>query len=434
MTPDAAPRGRQTKQPWVFTRYFRANAYGWKASRLASQRLREAVTEIRAAARKDPQRGMEGAVVLTERLVAAVSGIDDSWGIFGGALYKQYERLAPVFSSTAVAPEVRLTLLRRLLAAWLADEYGYLDLIPRVFPTFVSDTAEAEVLVPEFMEIAEVYSAQAEELQERCDHPHGWDFDASRARVRRDAYRRMATEIRLAFLDASGALEAALEHDFHDNGVTLMRALLKQGRVDDARAVIEGRRIGSSHGVEIEGPWFELLVEAGELEHARAAGVAWLAQKPTLERFRKVVKALPGQGRTELARDAAAATDELEMGRWFATFNHLGLHEDAARIAREHVVAPETALRAAKKYEDSYPDLAFESYVAAVAGFVSWGELSNDAYIAYSVLAPARAFAQRVGRETALAARLCGIEGLKRYPTAWAHFGGASHGEETTRA
>jgi hypothetical protein len=377
---------------------------------------------------------MEGAAVLTERLVAAVSGVDDSWGILGGALYGQYERLAPVLSTIAVAPEARLTLLRRILAAWLADEYGYLDLIPRMLPTFVSGAAEAEVLVPEFMEVAEEYSAEAEELQERCDHLHGWDSGASRARVRRDAYRRMATEIQLGFLDASTALEAALEHDFHDDGVTLMRALLKQGRVDDARAVIEGRRIGSSRGVEIEGPWFELLIEAGELEHARAAGVAWLAQKPTLERFRKVVKALPGEGKTELARDAAAATDEFEMGRWFATFNHLGLHEDATRIAREHAVAPETALRAAKKYEDSHPDLAFEAYVAAVAGFVSWGELSNDTNIAYSVLEPARAFAQRVGREAALAARLRALEGLKRYPTAWAQAGGASHGEETTRS
>lgn len=53
---------------WIFPVRFRTNAYSWKASRLACQRLREAVSEIKTVAKKDPALGAEGAVGLMERL------------------------------------------------------------------------------------------------------------------------------------------------------------------------------------------------------------------------------------------------------------------------------------------------------------------------------------------------------------------------------
>lgn len=409
---------------WVFTRRFRANAFGWKASRLAATRLREAVTEIRAAARHDAERGLTGAVLLTERFVAAVCGVDDSWGILGTAIAKQYERLIPVFKAESVSQEARLASLRRVLDAWLADEYGYLDLIPQMVPLFVASAADAGLLVPEFESAADAYGAEASVLQEHSSGPHGWSFEATRARVRAEAYRQMATEIQLRFLDAEQALHSALEHDFCDGGATLIRALLKQGRTDDARAVIESRRFAPGEQADVDGPWFSLLIEAGEFEHAREAGVVWLSRKATLERFRKVVKALPDVDRGRLAHDAIARTPVAEKGRWFATLNHLGLHDEAAQLAREHVIAPETALRAAQKYEEAQPVLAFESYIAAVRGFVSWGEIQNDAYIAYSVVAPARRFAKRIARDEKMVARLLAVKGLEEYPGAWNAAGG----------
>jgi hypothetical protein len=37
---------------WEFTKRFRRGGFGWRASRLASERIAEALAEIRAAARR----------------------------------------------------------------------------------------------------------------------------------------------------------------------------------------------------------------------------------------------------------------------------------------------------------------------------------------------------------------------------------------------
>lgn len=52
----------QKTHKWIFPARFRAAAYGWKSSRLACQRLREAVSEIKKVAKKEPNLAAEGAV------------------------------------------------------------------------------------------------------------------------------------------------------------------------------------------------------------------------------------------------------------------------------------------------------------------------------------------------------------------------------------
>ena len=49
-----------TKHKWTFLARFRAGVYGWKSSRLACQRLREAVSEIKKVAKKEPDLAAEG--------------------------------------------------------------------------------------------------------------------------------------------------------------------------------------------------------------------------------------------------------------------------------------------------------------------------------------------------------------------------------------
>ncbi len=49
---------------WAFESRLRARAFGWRSSHLACQRLKEAVTEIKKAARTDPVMAGEGVVSL----------------------------------------------------------------------------------------------------------------------------------------------------------------------------------------------------------------------------------------------------------------------------------------------------------------------------------------------------------------------------------
>jgi hypothetical protein len=51
---------------WTLTARFRRNAFGWKGSRLACQRIKAAVSEIKKMARKDPLLGAEGAIKFME--------------------------------------------------------------------------------------------------------------------------------------------------------------------------------------------------------------------------------------------------------------------------------------------------------------------------------------------------------------------------------
>ena len=84
------------KHKWTFTARFRAGAYSWKASRLACQRLREAVSEIKKVAKHDPVLGAEGAVRLMEKIWPALEHVDSSSGALGSAVHKTLDALIPI--------------------------------------------------------------------------------------------------------------------------------------------------------------------------------------------------------------------------------------------------------------------------------------------------------------------------------------------------
>ena len=51
--------GLKGRCKWAFAARFRARAYGWRGSALASKRLKEAVSEIKTAAKSDRVRAGE---------------------------------------------------------------------------------------------------------------------------------------------------------------------------------------------------------------------------------------------------------------------------------------------------------------------------------------------------------------------------------------
>src|ERR1700730_11858558 len=85
----ALPRDRPmtSGHRWAFKARFRAHAYGWRGSSLASTRLKEAVREINSVAKSDRVLAAEGGVSLMERLWPALEDIDTSSGALGGAIH-----------------------------------------------------------------------------------------------------------------------------------------------------------------------------------------------------------------------------------------------------------------------------------------------------------------------------------------------------------
>ena len=64
---------------WTFRSQFRAGAFGWRSD-LPIKRIKEAVAEIKKAARKDKVLGAEGAVIFLEKVSGALAHVDSSSG------------------------------------------------------------------------------------------------------------------------------------------------------------------------------------------------------------------------------------------------------------------------------------------------------------------------------------------------------------------
>jgi hypothetical protein len=71
---------------WAFKSRFRARAFGWRGSALASRRLKGAVSEIKAVAKSNPVLAGEGVVSLMGQLWPALEEIDTSLSALGTAV------------------------------------------------------------------------------------------------------------------------------------------------------------------------------------------------------------------------------------------------------------------------------------------------------------------------------------------------------------
>lgn len=113
--------------PWAFRARFRCTAFGWKGSKLAIERIHEALAEIRAVAGYDPATAAEGAVLFLEKLSPALNQVDSSSGALGNATYAAVQELAPIISSAPVDTAVRMKWLDRLFEAIQEDDPPYIE-------------------------------------------------------------------------------------------------------------------------------------------------------------------------------------------------------------------------------------------------------------------------------------------------------------------
>lgn len=113
--------------PWAFRTRFRRAAFGWKGSKLAIERIHDALAEIRATARHDPATAAEGAALLLEKLSPALCQVDSSSGALGNATYAAVEELAPVIASAQADLATRRKWLDRLFAALQEDDPPYIE-------------------------------------------------------------------------------------------------------------------------------------------------------------------------------------------------------------------------------------------------------------------------------------------------------------------
>ena len=111
---------------WLFKNKFRARVYGWRGSKLAISRLKEAASEIRSAAKFEPVAAGEGTVSLMERIWPAFQDIDTSSGALGTAVARTLNELIPILADAPADHAIRSKWLERLFEAVQNDGVEYL--------------------------------------------------------------------------------------------------------------------------------------------------------------------------------------------------------------------------------------------------------------------------------------------------------------------
>ena len=150
--------GREQPMPaakahnWTFRARIRAGAFGWRSD-VPIKRIKEAVTEIKAAARKDAAFGAEGAVIFLEKVSGALEQVDSSSGAIGSAVNRAIEKLVPIVSQAPASDNLREQWLERLWQAIQDDDMPYIELLPDHWGDLCVTPARASRWADHFIEV-----------------------------------------------------------------------------------------------------------------------------------------------------------------------------------------------------------------------------------------------------------------------------------------
>ena len=337
--------------PWAFRARFRRAAFGWKGTKLAIERIHEALAEIRAVARHDPASAAEGAVLFLEKLSPALNQIDSSSGALGNATYSAVQELVPIISSAPADAAVRMKWLDRLFDAIQDDDPPYIEHLGDHWGDLCATpdlaSAWADQLLP----------TQRSVLLER----------------KRGTYAFFSgTTLCYSALSKAGRHDELLELLTMDPRpiwqylVWGARVLAARGQVDDAIAYVR-ERAGSTTSLETIARFAEeVLLKAGRRAEAFDQ-YALLANQANsnLSNFRALAKKYPELAPDKLLGHLIASTPG-EPGKWFATAKTLKLFDRATQLAWASPCDPKTLTRAARDHLVKQPAFAMQSALAAL--------------------------------------------------------------------
>ena len=336
---------------WAFRTRFRRGAFGWKGTQLATGRINEALTEIRAVARHDTACAAEGAVLLLEKLSPALCQIDSSSGALGNATYAAIQELAPLISQAPVSTKVRQKWLDRLFDAIQEDDPPYIESLG----DYWGDLCATK----------ELASAWADQLLPTLKN------------VLRD--RKRGT---YAFFSSTTLCYSALfKANRHDQILELLamdprpiwpylvwgaKVLANRGQIDEAIAYLRERAGSTTSETFIARFGEEELLKAGRRAEAFNQ-YAELANRANthIATFRALAKKYPELAKDRLLDHLIASTPG-EPGKWFATAKTLKLFEQATRLAWASPCDPKTLNRAARDHLETQPDFAMQCALASL--------------------------------------------------------------------
>ncbi len=334
---------------WAFVRRFRKDAFGWR-SQPAILRIREALSEIKRAARKDPILGAEGAVLFLEKISGAIARVDGSSGAIGAAVNAALDVLASIIAVAPADEALREKWLDRLWAAVENDDYSYIDQLPDRWGDLCASPEKASRWADSLI--------GALRLSWRRDR-HGTGYFKGSAAC-------------LSALHAAGRFEELLElvdsapYKFWPYRKWGVKALVAMGRTTEALRYAEDSRDMNDSPFFIAEACEEILLAMGRREEAYRRHAFEANRKPTyLATFRAVASKYTEMSPRDILRDLAASTPGDE-GKWFAAARSAGLLEEAVELANSSPCDPKTLIRASRDLMETEPPFALEAGLAAL--------------------------------------------------------------------
>lgn len=341
--------GEYVTHKWTFPARFRARAYGWKSSKLACQRLREAASEIKKVAKKEPVLGAEGAVRLIEKLWPALEHVDSSSGALGSAVNKALDDLIPLIIKAPADAKTRNNWLERLWQAMEDDGVDYLGPVGDRWGELCGSVETANQWAEELMPT----------LRSCWTDPNPGSYFHG-------------TTACLSCLLAAGHYQELLDllaldrkpfWHYRRYGV---EALLAMGRKSEALKYAEASRGLNQPDSTIDQACEEILISSGLHDEAyRRYGLRAAQANSYLARFRAVAKRYPMMAPADILSDLIKTTPGDE-GKWFATAKDLKLYNLALQLADQSPCEPKTLTRAARDFLETEPEFALGSAMAAL--------------------------------------------------------------------
>lgn len=362
------PRTGVPGYKWEFKARFRRHAFGWR-SQPAVERVKEAVSEVKQVARRDPVLAAEGAVSFLERVSPAIEQVDSSSGAIGTAVNNAVRAMVRVIADAPVGPAVREAWLERLWAAHEADGVPYIEILADYWGELCASQETASSWADRLVGTTRMALSPDPRLH---GHFHGTTACLS-ALYRAERYEEVIDVVR-------GDCIWPYKR-------WAVMALAAMGRKAEALRYAENCR----------GPWIpdrgvdalgeEILLSSGLVDEAyERYGLRANRASTYLATFRAVAKKYPHKDARQLLADLVGTTAGDEA-KWFAAAKEAGLYDEALDLAGRSPCDPKTLARAARDFAEKQPAFALGAGLLSlrwlVAGY-GYEVTSTDVWAAYT--------------------------------------------------
>jgi hypothetical protein len=364
----SSARANPVEHRWEFKARFRRHAFGWR-SQPAVQRIKQAVSEIKRVARRDPLLAADGAVTLLERLSPALEHVDGSSGAIGSAVNRAIVELVPLIGGAPADAAQRAGWLERLWAAHDADQIPYIEQLGEFWGELCGSKEVASGWADCLLEVTRLALSP--------DRGVGGFFHGTSACLsalyRSERYREI--------------IDLVPEETIWPYKAWVVKALAARGDKAEALRYAESCRGPWTNDADVDAIGEEILLSSGLVEEAyRRYGLRANRQSTYLATFRAVTKKYPHKDPSEILADLVKTTPG-EEGKWFAAAKDAGFYEQALALASRTPCDPKTLSRAARDLAAQQPAFAVGAGLLALHWLVEgygYEITSTDVWTAYT--------------------------------------------------